>query len=340
MTLGAALPILTFVRTMTEVPMSDADLQRQIRSELKPAGDELAAESEAAKTRMQAIVNALSDAIRAKNAPLIRQHLGALDRLMGDYAGLVTRGRTLVARIGKLRPEDERSNAAKALAGLAKLLGERQARLDGNYDKLKEMQALANRTLGEADSASARLRRAWADMEAFLATNGKLYATRLEQMALLEKTARGAVADRDPAALATMQARADDRKNWKPTVSEINSRLIAFFAENGDKLAPHLREQFTRDRIQFNKTMEGLQATDKRIEAHQKAIKALTIAPVDPKKAADAMQIPKGNEAKVKKALESGHLLDGLDALARELKLSVNGTDLLGRLKKARLVTP
>jgi hypothetical protein len=33
------------------------------------------------------------------------------------------------------------------------------------------------------------------------------------------------------------------------------------------------------------------------------------------------MEIPKGNEAKVKKALESGALGDALDALARELKL-------------------
>lgn len=318
--------------------MSDTDLQRQITDELKPAADELAAESDAAKVRMQKIVNELSDAIRAKNAPLIQQHANALERLMGDYAGLVSRGRALIARAARFKPDDERSNAAKALAALNKALGERQARLDGNYDKLKQMQAMAHKTIGEADSAAARLSRAWAGMEADLATNVKLFNTRHEQMGALEQAAQAAVAERDAQDLAKIQSRADERKGWKPTFSDINSRLIAFFAETGKELPASLRDQFTRDRIKFNKIMEGLQAVDAKIEARHKAIKALAIKPIDAKKAAEAMEIPKGNEARVKKALDSGALGPALDALARELKLKVNAGDLLNRLKKARLI--
>jgi hypothetical protein len=284
------------------------------------------------------VVDALSEALRAQNAPLIKQHLDALDGLMGDYAGLVSRGKALIARAGKLKPEDERSAAAKALADLNKALGERQARLDGNYEKLKQLQAMAHKALEQADSAAARLRRAWAEMEAFLATNKKLYDTRLDQIATLEQAARAAIAERDTKDLAKLQARNEERKTWKPTISDINSRLINFFSESGKELDPSMKEQFTRDRVKFNATVEGLQATDAKIDAHYQTIKALAIKPIDPRRAADAMEIPKGNEAKVKKALEAGSLHDALDDLARELKLKVNGSDLMNRLKKAKLL--
>lgn len=318
--------------------MSDVDLQRQIADELKPTADELAVDSDAAKTRMQKIVNELSGALQAKNAPLIQLHLNALNGLMGDYAALVARGKALIGRVGRAKADDERSSAAKALAALTKALGERQTRLDNNYEKLKEMQALANKTLEQANSASARLKQAWADMEAYLATNVKLFNTRLEQITALEQVAKTAVNERDAKDLANIQSRNDERKTWKPTVSDINSRLIAFFNQSGDKLPPSLRDQFTRDRIKFNKVFEGLQALDAKIEAHHKAIKGVAIKPIDARKAAEAMEIPKGNEAKVKKALESGALGDALDALARELKLKGNGTDLVSRLRKARLL--
>jgi hypothetical protein len=318
--------------------MSDADLQRQIADELKPTADELSAESEAAKARMQKIVNDLSDALRAKNGPLIKLHLNALNGLMGDYAALVARGKALIVRVGRMKPDDERSDAAKALAALTKVLGERQARLDTNYDKLKEMQALAHKTLEQTNSAAARLSQDWADMEAYLATNVKLFNTRLEQITALEQAAQAAADERDAKDLAKIQSRNDERKSWKPTISDIDTRLIAFFSESGDKLPPSLRDQFTRDRIKFNKIFEGLQTLDAKIDVRHKAIKALAIKPIDARKAADAMEIPKGNEAKVKKALESGALGDALDALARELKLKGNGTDLLNRLKKAKLI--
>jgi hypothetical protein len=318
--------------------MSDADLQREIAEELKPTADELAADSDAAKTRMQKVVDALSEALRAQNAPLIKQHLAALDGLMGDYAALVSRGKALIARVGKLSPEDERSAAAKALADLNKALGERQGRLDGNYEKLKQLQAMAHKSLEQADSAAARLRQAWADMEAYLTTNKKLYDTRLEQIATLEQAARAAVGERDAKDLAKIQSRNEDRKSWKPTIADIDSRLINFFGESGKELDPSMKEQFTRDRVKFNATFEGVQATDAKIEAHYKTIKALAIKPIDPKKAADAMEIPKGNEAKVKKALDAGSLSDGLDDLARELKLKASGSELMNRLKKAKLL--
>ena len=318
--------------------MSDADLQRQIADELKPTADELAVDSDAAKTRMQKIVIDLSKALQAKNAPLIQLHLNALNGLMGDYAALVARGKALIARVGRAKADDERSNAAKALAALTKTLGERQARLDNNYEKLKEMQALANKTLEQANTASARLKQAWADMEAYLATNAKLFNTRLEQIKTLEQVGQAAVNERDGKDLTNIQSRNDERKSWKPTIADIDSRLMTFFTQSGDKLPASLRDQFTRDRVKFNKIFEGLQALDAKIEAHHKAIKALAIKPIDARKAADAMEIPKGNEAKVKKALESGALGDALDALARELKLKGNGTDLMNRLRKARLL--
>ena len=75
--------------------------------------------------------------------------------------------------------------------------------------------------------------------------------------------------------IAKLKARNEERKSWKPTVSDINVRLIAFFAETGKELPESLKEQFTRDRIAFNKTMEGLEATDKKIEAIHQTLKAL-----------------------------------------------------------------
>ena len=324
--------------------MSDADLQRQITSDLKPAADAHFAAADAAKQRMQQVVNVLSDALRAQHSAAIQQHLKTLDGLMGDYAGLVTRGKTLATRVGQLHPDDERSPAAKLLTALTLKLGDQQKKLEGNYAKLKEMQAMANKALGAADSAAARLNRLWADMEAFLATNVKLFDTRLAQSEALRKAAEGAVAAQDAADLARIQARCEDRKNWKPTVSEINSRLIRFFAENGKELPESLREQFTRDRIKFNKTMEGLEATDKKIDALHKAVKAAKVAAapapkaISPAKAAAAMGIPKGNDARVKKALDASALEAALDALARELKLGVSGRELMNRLKKAKLI--
>jgi len=318
--------------------MSDVDLQHEIVEDLKPVADDLASDSEAAKKRMQEVVNDLSEAIQGHNAPLIKQHLDALDDLMGDYARLVARGKALIGRTAKLKPEDERSPAAKALAGLNKLLGERQDRLDGNYEKLKQMQALAHKALEQADTAEGRLRRAWAEMEAYMTTDKKLYDTRLEQIATLEELAHTAVAERDAKDLAKIQSRNDERKGWKPTLEDIDIRLIRFFAETDKALDPSLRDQFARDRVKFAHMFEALRLTDGKIDTHHKAIKALAIKPIDPKKAADAMEIPKGNEAKVKKALEADSLGNALDDLARELKLKVGGRELLNRLKKAKLL--
>src|SRR5689334_4331467 len=182
--------------------MSDADLQHQIADDLKPAADELAADSDAAKARMQKVVDVLSDALRAQNAPLIKQHLASLDGLMGDYAGLVSRGKALIARTGKIKPDDERSEAGHARAELNKVLGERQATLDKIYDALKQLHAMAHKALEQADTAASSLRKAWADMEAYLATNKNLYDTRLQQIATLEELAHAAVGERDSKDLA------------------------------------------------------------------------------------------------------------------------------------------
>lgn len=318
--------------------MSDADLQRRIADELKPTADELSKDAEAAKQRLQKVVNDLSPALQQKNVPALKLHLKKLDGLTGDYARLVARGQVLVATVGKLSAEDERSNAAKALAALAQALGEQQGRLERNWEKLKLTQAEANKVLGQANSEEVRLKQAWAEMEAFMASNKELYKTRLAALVTLEQAAQAAVAERDAKDLAKLQARNEERTGWKPTVSEINKRLIAYFNNWGKALPEALKAQYTQDRIAFNKTFEGLQQTDARIEERYKAIKALAIKPIDAKKAAEAMEIPKGNEAKVKKALESGSLADGLDALAKDLKLKGNGSDLLNKLKKAKLL--
>ena len=318
--------------------MTDAELLHQLTDELKPMADELATDSEVAKTRMQKIVNDLSDAIRAKNGPLIQLHLKSLYGLMGDYAALVKRGEALVDRVARLQAEDERSNVAKALATLTRTLGERQPKLENNYDKLKEMQELANKTLGQANAEAARVERAWADMEAYLATNAKLFDTRLKEITLLEQLAQAAMKERDRNDLAKIQSRNAERTAWKPTVGDIDARLIGFFGNNGDKLPASLREQFTADRVKFNKILAALDAIDKKIDAHYKAIKSLALKPIDPRKAADAMEIPKGNDAKVKKALDSSPLGDALETLAREAKMKVSGTELMNRLRKAHLV--
>lgn len=318
--------------------MSDAELQRKIDDELAPTAQELARDAEAAKQRLQKVINELSPPLREKNQPALKLHLKTLDGLMGDYARLVSRGQALLAKVGALAADDERSPAAKALATLAKTLGEQQGRLERNWENLNRTQAEANKVLGEANSEEARVKRAWVEMEAFLDSNRELYKTRLEQVATLEQAARAALAERDTKDLAKLQARNEDRKSWKPTVSEIDQRLINFFALQDKALPQALKAQFTSDRVAFNKTFEALQATDKKIEAHYLAVKALAIKPIDAKKAADAMEIPKGNEARVKKALESGSLADGLDALAKELKLKGNGSDLFGKLKKAKLL--
>lgn len=318
--------------------MSDADLQRRIADELKPGADELAGDVAAARQRMQKIVDELSPALQQKNVPLLRQHLKALDALMGDYARLVVRGQALVDKVGSLSAEDERSGAARALAALAQGLGEQQGKLERNWEKLKLTQAEANKVLAQANSEEARLKRAWAEMEAFLASSKELYKTRLAQLVALEQVAQAALAERDTKELAKIQARNEERKGWKPTVSEINQRLIVYYNNWGKALPEALKAQYTQDRIAFNKTFEGLQQTDAKIEERYQAIKALAIKPIDARKAAEAMEIPKGNDARVKKALESGALADGLDTLARELKLKGNGTDLLNKLKKARLL--
>jgi hypothetical protein len=325
--------------TEPETSMADdAELQKQVNDELKPAARELAADHEGAKGRMQRIVDELSKALQAQNVPLIQLHLNTLNGVMSDYAALVARGKALIARVGRLRSDDERSAAAKALAALTQSLGELQGRMDRNYLKLKELQNLAHTTLAQARVSNSKLAEAWAEMESYLASNVKLFDTRLEQSKALQQLATGAQADRDAKELAVAQSRSDDRKNWKPTVSDINSRLIAFFSETGKQLTPDQRDQFTRDRIKFNKTMVGIEAVDKKIEAIHQAIKALAIKPIDVAKAVAAMGIPPGQTARVKKALEGSPLVDALGALAKDLKLDATGGQLLTKLQKAKLL--
>jgi hypothetical protein len=317
---------------------TSADLQQEINSDLKPAVGQLAADHESAKGRMQRVANDLAQAVQGKNAALIRRQLDTLNGLMADYAALVSRAQALLARMGKLHADDERSPAGKALAALTQSLGDLQGRMDRNYMKLKELQSNANKALGQASSSAEKLAEAWAEMEAFLNTNLKLYNTREKQISTLHELAQTALLERDPTDLAKIQSRNEERKGWKPTISDINTRLIGFFGETGKQLSAELRDQFTRDRIKFNKTMEELEGIDKRIDAHFKAIKDLAIKPIDAKKAADAMEIPKGNEARVKKALDGSPLVDALGMLAKDLKLKASGADLLAKLRRSKLL--
>ncbi len=312
---------------------TDADVQRQI-DDIQPLATDLEADHEQAKRTMQAVVNAISGPLQKHNAAQVRPHLETLNDVMADYAALVTRGKDLAIRVNRLQADDAGGRTAKALAALQQKLDDLRGRMDRNYLSLKDLQNKANEEVERNKSSFAE---AWAEMEAYLDTNLKLHTTRLQQIKALHELATGAVAERDAKELAQIQARNQDRTTWKPTAADINSRLIQFFGQRGAEVGPDLQQQLTRDRVKFDKVATQISQLGQQIDTHFKAIEALAIKPIDANKAAVAMDL-KGQVPRVKKAVDTHPLIDGLDALAKDLKLKVIGRDLLNKLKKARLI--
>lgn len=318
---------------------NNSDLKRQIDTELKPAAGELAKEHEALKVRFEKIVAELSEALRKPNPPLIKQHLEVLNGLMPTYAALLPRAKTLLARIEKLDAGDERSDEHKALVALTKSLGELQGKLDRNYLKLKWLQDKAHDALAAGKASGATIAQEWAEMESWMDAQSKAIKIRLEQIKTLHELALGSVTERDAAELAQLQRRNEERTGWTPTAADVNKKLIEFFAKGEPKLSEDLRDQATRDRVKFHKIGTEIADIHKKIDGFFAATKALKIKPIDAKRAASVLDIPPSHQAKLQKALDAGASMErALDALVKELKLKTSGSEMINKLRKAKLV--
>ena len=313
-------------------------LQQQI-ADLKTEAADLAKEHEPLKARVQKVINDISDPLRAGNAALIKRHLDALNTLMPTYAAVLASAKSLATRLENTKADDERSDEHKALVALTGAVAELKGRMERNYLALKGLQDKANDALASTKAAGSGFAQEWAEMEAWMDAQVKLANLRFEQIKSLHELALGSVAARDSAELAQLQRRNDERTGWKPTPEDVNIKLINFFGKGEPKLSQDLRDQATRDRVKFDKSARDIAEVYKKIDGYFTQIKALKIKPIDLKKAATLLEIPGKFEGKLQKALDAGDQMDrALGALAKEAGLKASGADMVGKLKKAKLV--
>src|SRR5262245_12042465 len=161
-----------------------SEIAEIIETELQPEAHALEQSAGEQKSRVQSIVNKLSDAIRASNQPLIKRELATLEEYrMGPYASLVTRTNVLLAKLARLRADDESGEDFTRIEGLTKSLGELQGKLERNYAALKGLEDKANDVLEAATAAGGDARKEWAAMEGWL--KAQLEAAKLHLQAMI-----------------------------------------------------------------------------------------------------------------------------------------------------------
>jgi hypothetical protein len=282
----------------------------QTLSKIQPAAAAIAKSAEEQKGKIQALVNDMSKAIRDNNRPLIERHLQTLEKLkLPPYALLLTATNNLLGQLKELEPEDG-SDELKTVNALTESLGALQAKLEGNFDKLKYLEDLANKALAQSAQDGRDATDEWAAMEAELNKQLEVAKTRLEAMKTLEDLADAAVKDGDRADLDAAIKKSAVRATWKPNATEVLAKWSTFCKKCESKgLSKELQDQLTRDRARFQKIVQQIVELNQLMDNSVKRIQAREIAapkPIDFKALARALKIeklPKADE-RLKAALK------------------------------------
>jgi hypothetical protein len=316
--------------------MSDAKLLQRLDTNLAPRTDQLDKDNEAQKPAMQAVINKLSDAIRAFDQPLIRRHAKTLEAQVAVYAGLVDRAKKLIDELGAIDTDD--ADALKRIEALTRKASASQTKITGNYTKLKWLLDKAHDTA--ANPAIAAVMAQWAEMESWMTTAREATKVRVKQMEALVELAESAIAGGDAKSLAQAQEKARLRLTWKPTQLEVGDKYMKFCAACEKALGKDLTDQLKRDREKFKRMVTELAELNDKLDADFARLKGMKMATAkaakfDFAKAAAVIGVP---EAKLRKAWDAGAPEKALDGLARELKLKTTGKEMVAALRKARLL--
>jgi hypothetical protein len=316
--------------------MSDAKLLQRLDTNLAPRTDELEKGNEAQKPAMQAVINKLSDAIRALDQPLIKRHAKTLEAQVAIYAGLVDRAKKLIDELGAIDTDD--ADALKRIEALTRRASASQTKITGNYTKLKWLRDKAHDTA--ANPAIAAVMAQWAEMESWMTTAREATKIRVKQMETLVELAESAIAGGDAKSLAQAQEKAKLRLTWKPTQLEIGDKYMKFCVACDKALGKDLSDQLKRDREKFKRMVTELADLNDKLDADLAKLKGMKMVATkatkfDVAKAAGVIGVP---EAKLKKAWDADAPEKALDGLARELKLKTTGKDMVAALRKARLL--
>jgi hypothetical protein len=269
----------------------------QALSKIQPAAAAIAKSAEEQRGKIQALVNDMSKAIRDNNRPLIERHLQTLEKLkLPPYAQLLTATNNLLGQLKELEPEDG-SEELKKVNALTESLGALQAKLEGNFDKLKYLEDLTNKTLAQSAQDGKDATDEWAAMEAELNKQLQAAKTRLEAMKALEELADAAVKDGDQADLDAAIKKSDVRATWKPNATEVLAKWSTFCKKCESKgLSKELQDQLTRDRARYQKIVIEIVDVNQAMDDSVKRIKAHAIPkakPIDFKALARALKLDK-----------------------------------------------
>jgi hypothetical protein len=318
--------------------MSDAQLLQRLDGDFAPRVDAIEKDNEAQKPEMQAVINKLSDALRAVDQPLILRYAKTLEGQVEIYAGLVTRVRRLVAELGAIDTKD--ADALKRIEGLTKRASAAEDKILRNYEQLKKLLDMAHQK--GKDPAIAKALTEWAGMESWMTTQRDVLRIRVKQMQTLLELAKSSAADGDAKSFAQAQEKAKVRLTWKPTQREVGDHYMNFCNNCKAALGKDLQAELQRDFEKFKRMVSELADLNDQLDALLATIQKMKMPAVAPKldvhKAAGLLNVA---EAKLKKAWDGaapGAAEKALDGLARELKLKTTGKEMVATLRKAKLL--
>jgi hypothetical protein len=317
-----------------------SEIAETIETEIQPQADALEKSAAEQKTKIQERVNKLSEAIRSGNQALIKRELDTLQELkMGPYASLATDITDLVARLEKLKPDDDSGEDFKSIEALTKSLGELQGKVERNYAALKVLEDKANDALEEAAAQGGDARKEWAAMEGWLKAQLEAAKLHVQAMETLKQLAQQSIDAGDQADLADAVKRSQVRSTWKPTQKEVEDKFSKFCDKCESKgLSKDLQDQLGRDRAAFQKIVDELRGLNKKMDDLQSSVQNMNIGPMEYKRLASALKVPGSHVPKLKKALEvEGKAREkALMDLQQELKIKFSAKDMASLMKAKR----
>lgn len=319
--------------------MSDPQLLQRLDGDFAPRVDAIEKDNEAQKPQMQAVINKLSDALRAVDQPLILRHAKTLEGQVEVYAGLVARVRKLVAELGAIDTKDP--EALKRIEALTKRASAAEGKILRNYEQLKKLLDMAHQK--GRDPAIAKALTEWAGMESWMTTQRDVLRIRVKQLQTLLELVKSSAADGDAKSFAQAQEKAKVRLTWKPTQLEVGDHFMRFCHNCQAALGKDLQSEFQRDYQKFKRMVTEMAELNDQLDALLATIQkmkmpAATSAKLDVHKAAGVLGVA---EAKLKKAWDGaqpGAPEKALDGLAKELKLKTTGKEMVATLRKEKLL--
>jgi hypothetical protein len=308
-------------------------IQQIIETEIQPRSVALEKASADQKPKIEDLANKLAGAIKAKNQALIKRHLSALEVFrMGPYASLKAGAKELVGQLAKLKPADETGDDYKKITALTTSLGILQGKLDRNYEKLKQIEDLANDELERFVAEGGNAREEWAEMEGWLKAQLEAGKLHLQAMETLDDLANKAMAAGDQADLDYAIKKSEERSKWKPTQKEVQEKFSKFCVKcEASGLSQDLVDQLTRDRVAFKKIVDELADLNKKMDEIQNRVENAYISTVDVKAIARSLKLTDAKAIeRLKRALKpvGDERVRALKALQIDFKLKFSPKDM------------